>query len=290
MNRKVTANVRVLQISDTHLGAAKRQFLANWAPLPTGSRDRMPDVTIHTGDLTVDGADVDDDMRLCGELLRSLPGTVLAVPGNHDVGEAHHERQPVDASAPRPLAAQHRTRLVAARRRTVAADRHRLDAVRQRYRRRATPVRVAAIGACDGRRAQDRVVHAPARCSSMRRTSPIPATGRSSRRSARRYSISYASRRCARRHRAPAPLARRDRSTAAVMSGAPSSGFLVGPENQPDMPGEKWLGAVVYDFDGPKRLRPLRRSPGTCDAMDRRRAADVYPHAVRREVPASQQR
>ena len=51
-------------------------------------------MTIHTGDLTVDGADVDDDMRLCGELLRSLPGTVLAVPGNHDVGEAHHSANP----------------------------------------------------------------------------------------------------------------------------------------------------------------------------------------------------
>ena len=76
--------MRVLQISDTHLGAAKRQFLANWAPLADWIARQDADVTIHTGDLTVDGADVDDDMRLCGELLRSLPGTVLAVPGNHD--------------------------------------------------------------------------------------------------------------------------------------------------------------------------------------------------------------
>lgn len=29
-----------------------------------------------------------------------------------------------------------------------------------------------------------------------------------------------------------------------------SSGFLVGPDNQPDMPGEKRLVAVIYDFRG----------------------------------------
>jgi len=89
--------VRVLQISDTHLSPGKRHFVANWAPLRDWIVRQKPDVTIHTGDLTVDGADVDDDMRHCAELLHALPATVLAVPGNHDVGEAGHARQPVDA-------------------------------------------------------------------------------------------------------------------------------------------------------------------------------------------------
>jgi len=44
--------VRVLQITDTHLSAGKRQFLANWAPLRDWIVDQRPDMTIHTGDLT----------------------------------------------------------------------------------------------------------------------------------------------------------------------------------------------------------------------------------------------
>ena len=36
-----------------------------------------------------------------------------------------------------------------------------------------------------------------------------------------------------------------------------SSGFVVGPENQPPMPGEGRLGAVLYDFEGPEvAIRP----------------------------------
>ena len=68
---------------------------------------------------------------------------------------------------------------------------------------------------------------------------------------------------------------------------APSSGFLVGPENQPDMPGEKWLGAVIYDFDGRSVSVRFGEVPGLATLWIDDVLADVYPHAVRREVPAS---
>jgi len=61
----------------------------------------------------------------------------------------------------------------------------------------------------------------------------------------------------------------------------PSSGFLVGPENQPDMPGEKWLGAVVYDFDGPEVAVRFGEVPGLATLWIDDVLHDVYPHAVR---------
>ena len=88
---------RVAQISDSHISPTKRHFAENWAPLKDWLAARAPDLIIHTGDVTVDGADVEEDMRYCQTLLDGLGAPVLSVPGNHDVGEAHHPHQPVDA-------------------------------------------------------------------------------------------------------------------------------------------------------------------------------------------------
>jgi 3',5'-cyclic AMP phosphodiesterase CpdA len=46
--------------------------------------------------VTVDGADVEDDMVFCAAALEALQAPVLCVPGNHDVGEAAHPFQPVN--------------------------------------------------------------------------------------------------------------------------------------------------------------------------------------------------
>ena len=80
--------VRVLQISDTHLSPGKPHFAENWAPLLAWVRAQSPDLVVHTGDVTVDGADVEEDMRYCASLLPQLGARVLCIPGNHDVGEA----------------------------------------------------------------------------------------------------------------------------------------------------------------------------------------------------------
>ena len=69
----------------------------------------------------------------------------------------------------------------------------------------------------------------------------------------------------------------------------PSSGFLVGPENQPDMPGEKWLGAVVYDFDGPEVAVRFGDVPGLTTLWIDDVLHDVYPHAVRADAGSLQQ-
>ena len=89
--------VRVAQISDTHLSPGKRHFASNWEPLLAWVQSCRPDLVIHTGDVTVDGADVEEDMAYCAAALPALAAPVLCVPGNHDVGEARSPFQPVNS-------------------------------------------------------------------------------------------------------------------------------------------------------------------------------------------------
>jgi 3',5'-cyclic AMP phosphodiesterase CpdA len=89
--------MRVIQISDTHLSPGKTQFADNWPPLAHWIAEQRPDLVIHTGDVTVDGAGVEEDLRYCAGLMRELGVRFRAVPGNHDVGEPGHRAQPVNA-------------------------------------------------------------------------------------------------------------------------------------------------------------------------------------------------
>ena len=89
--------MRVIQISDTHLSPGKTHFLDNWPPLARWIAAQQPDLVIHTGDVTVDGAGVEEDLRHAAGLMRELGVPFRAVPGNHDVGDAGHRHQPVDA-------------------------------------------------------------------------------------------------------------------------------------------------------------------------------------------------
>jgi 3',5'-cyclic AMP phosphodiesterase CpdA len=88
--------MRIIQITDTHLSRSKAHFADNWAPLARWIAAQRPELVIHTGDVTVDGADVEDDMAYAAGLLRDLGVRWRAVPGNHDVGDAAHARQPVN--------------------------------------------------------------------------------------------------------------------------------------------------------------------------------------------------
>src|SRR5262245_21054829 len=87
--------LKIVQISDTHLSAGKAHFTNNWAPLARWIAEQRPDLVIHTGDITVDGAAVEEDMRYSAELMRRLGVRCRVVPGNHDVGDAGHHSQPV---------------------------------------------------------------------------------------------------------------------------------------------------------------------------------------------------
>ncbi|MBZ6078712.1 metallophosphoesterase family protein [Microvirga puerhi] len=88
--------MKIIQITDTHLSHLKPHFQENWKPLVDWVNAMGPDLVVHTGDLTVDGADMEEDLIHGREMLRDLRYPTLCVPGNHDIGDMPGTRQPVD--------------------------------------------------------------------------------------------------------------------------------------------------------------------------------------------------
>ncbi|MBL6079154.1 metallophosphoesterase [Belnapia sp. T18] len=90
----------ILQISDAHLSPRNGLFRTNLARLRDWAEAERPDLLIASGDLSLDGADREEDLALAVETLRGFGVPLLAIPGNHDVGS--HARtmpaQPVDAA------------------------------------------------------------------------------------------------------------------------------------------------------------------------------------------------
>jgi alkaline phosphatase D len=76
----------ILQVSDTHLSPRNGLFLENLEALRQLALREAPDLTVFTGDLSLDGADRDGDMDFAAERLRAFPGPLMFLPGNHDVG------------------------------------------------------------------------------------------------------------------------------------------------------------------------------------------------------------
>jgi 3',5'-cyclic AMP phosphodiesterase CpdA len=79
--------MRVILVSDTHLSPAAAEAAANWDAVLRHVRAAAPDLVIHLGDLTLDGAHDPGDLRYGRRQLDRLPVPWHAVPGNHDVGD-----------------------------------------------------------------------------------------------------------------------------------------------------------------------------------------------------------
>ena len=91
------AGMKIVQITDTHFSPTKPHFNGNWEPLASWIEQSGADLVVHTGDLSVDGADKDDDIAFCMNLMREISTPMLLVPGNHDVGHLPGSPQPVNA-------------------------------------------------------------------------------------------------------------------------------------------------------------------------------------------------
>ena len=88
----------ILQLSDAHLSPRSPLFRDNLARIRALAEAVAPDLVVATGDLSLDGADKDDDLAFAAELHAAFPAPLLALPGNHDVGSHPHTmpHQPVD--------------------------------------------------------------------------------------------------------------------------------------------------------------------------------------------------
>ena len=81
------AAARVILVSDSHLSASAPQAQANWDAVVAYVGACQPDLVIHLGDLSLDGARDATDLRHGRAQLDRLPAPWLAVPGNHDIGD-----------------------------------------------------------------------------------------------------------------------------------------------------------------------------------------------------------
>lgn len=61
---------RTVQISDTHLSPTTSQFADNWPPLAAWIAAQRPDLVVHTGDVTIDGAEKEEDLQHRAGLMR----------------------------------------------------------------------------------------------------------------------------------------------------------------------------------------------------------------------------
>jgi hypothetical protein len=77
----------VIFVSDTHLSPDTPEAQQNWAAVARYVTAAAPDLVVHLGDLSLDGARNPADLAHARGLLDQLPVPWAAVPGNHDIGD-----------------------------------------------------------------------------------------------------------------------------------------------------------------------------------------------------------
>jgi 3',5'-cyclic AMP phosphodiesterase CpdA len=78
---------RVTIVSDTHLSSLAPEADTNWEAVLRYIADVKPDLVVHVGDLSLDGAFRVDDLHYARRQLDRLDVPWRAVPGNHDTGD-----------------------------------------------------------------------------------------------------------------------------------------------------------------------------------------------------------
>ncbi len=92
--------IRIVQVSDTHVSRKRAYFVDNWDVFVEEMRRNPPNLIVHSGDVSFDGAADEDDIVFARSEKDRLAASWLAVPGNHDNGEsplAIRLQQPINA-------------------------------------------------------------------------------------------------------------------------------------------------------------------------------------------------
>ena len=267
---------RVIQISDTHLGRGKAHFSGNWPILAEWIEAEAPDLVIHSGDVSLDGADVDDDLAYSAEIMAGLSAPLLAVPGNHDVGDPFSLHQPPTVER----LARWEARFGPDRWsrdlegwRLIGFDSMILSSGLSEEEAQFAWLEAEMQGA--GGRRIAWFCHQPLFIGSWTEGDNGYWTVRTGPRArlrelADRYGLGLVG--AGHLH-----LSHEMRIDGTAFVWCPSAAFTVGPKMQEPLGGEKWLGAVAYEFDGRdvrfERLRlPQLRHMWIDDVV-----AEVYP-------------
>ena len=78
---------RIVVLSDIHLSPTHGFFWENWCVAREFTDAAKADAVIVNGDLAINGPDSDAEIAFAATALGNLPTRVMALPGNHDVGD-----------------------------------------------------------------------------------------------------------------------------------------------------------------------------------------------------------
>ena len=78
---------RLVVVSDSHLSERTPEAASNWRAILDHVAATAPDLVVHAGDVTADGAVHPADLPYAGRELARLAVPCAVVPGNHDVGD-----------------------------------------------------------------------------------------------------------------------------------------------------------------------------------------------------------
>jgi 3',5'-cyclic AMP phosphodiesterase CpdA len=79
--------VQIIIMSDSHLSPHAREAQINWDAVVHHVAAARPDLVLHLGDLSLDGANDPEDLRHARRELDRLAAPVHVIPGNHDIGD-----------------------------------------------------------------------------------------------------------------------------------------------------------------------------------------------------------
>src|SRR5262249_56085359 len=79
--------MRIALVSDTHLAARAAVCLDNWRVVRAWIQRASPDLVVHLGDITVDGASDAVELRDAVDAFAGLDVPLRFLPGNHDIGD-----------------------------------------------------------------------------------------------------------------------------------------------------------------------------------------------------------
>jgi 3',5'-cyclic AMP phosphodiesterase CpdA len=78
---------RIVVLSDIHLSPTHGFFWENWCVARAFADAAQADTVIVNGDVAINGPDSDDEIAFAATALKELQTPVVALPGNHDVGD-----------------------------------------------------------------------------------------------------------------------------------------------------------------------------------------------------------
>jgi 3',5'-cyclic AMP phosphodiesterase CpdA len=79
--------VRIAIVTDSHLAPRAAAFNDNWRAVRAFVAAAAPDLTLHLGDITVDGVKDPADFEHARAISADWPTPIRFLPGNHDIGD-----------------------------------------------------------------------------------------------------------------------------------------------------------------------------------------------------------